>query len=152
MMGGKIRKANKSDFKQYLELVKKSDKEYSNIIGKKIKTNEKQIKKSFKEFIFSNKKIILLAERNDEILGYLGASFITSDYQRTGYIDYFFVSKKERKKGIGTLLIKEYINYSKKRKMKKVRLGLSIKNKNALKLYKKLGFKLSHYEMDLKLK
>lgn len=148
----KIRKVKKEDLKQYLGLVRKSNIEYSNIIGEKIKTNDKQIEKSFDETLSSNKKILLIAKKNKEIFGYLTASFIISDYQRTGYIDYFFVSKKERTKGIGKLLIKEFINYSKKRKIKKIRLAVNLKNKPAIKFYKHLNFKTTSYEMDLNIK
>lgn len=148
----KIRKVRKEDLKQYLGLVRKSNIEYSNIIGEKIKTNDKQIEKSFDEALSSSKKLLLIAEKNKEIFGYLTASFIISDYQRTGYIDYFFVSKKERRKGIGKLLIKEFINYSKKRKIKKIRLSANLKNKSAIKFYKHLNFKTTSYEMDLNIK
>ena len=148
----KIRKVRKEDLKQYLGLVRKSNIEYSNIIGEKIKTNDKQIKKSFDETLSSNKKLLLIAEKNKEIFGYLTASFIISDYQRTGYIDYFFVSKKERRKGIGELLIKEFINYSKKRKIKKIRLSVNLKNKLAIKFYKHLDFEIKHYELEKRIK
>jgi len=46
-------------------------------------------------------------------------------------------------------LMKSFIKFLKAKNIKKCKLGVNIKNKKAIKLYKKLGFKLSHYEMDL---
>jgi len=148
----KIRKAKKEDFKQYLKLVKKSDAEYSKLIGEKIKTNKRQIKKSFNESITSNKKILLIAENNKKVVGYLVCSLYISDYQKSGEMDYLFVPKGWKKKGIGKLLIKEFIDILKNKKLEKCRLDVNIKNISAINFYKKLGFKIYQYGLEKNLK
>ena len=40
----------------------------------------------------------------------------------------------------------------KRKKIKKCRLGVNIKNNKAIKLYRDMGFEIKHYEMDKKLK
>ncbi len=148
----KIRKAKKSDLKQYVNLVTKSNKEYQKIIGKKIKFTEKQIKKDFKEFTTSKNKVILLVEDNKNMVGYLVASLIINSYQKIGYIDYLFVDNSYRKKGIAKILVREFTNLLKKKKIKKIKLGVNIKNNVAINFYKNLGFKTYHYDMEKKIK
>ena len=52
----KIRKAKREDFEDYLELKKKSLKEYSIITQQKIPINLQEIKKEFEEFFVSPKR------------------------------------------------------------------------------------------------
>lgn len=148
----KIRKARKEDLAQYLKLVRKSHNEYTKIIDKKIKFTDTQIKKDFLEFTTSKDKIILIVEKDGLILGYLVASFFTSSYQKIGYIDFLFILNKFRRKGIAKNLVKEFNIILKKKKIKKCKLGVNIKNKTAINFYKDLGFKINHHDMEKKLK
>ena len=144
----KIRKATKKEFEDYSRLRKESTKEYSKISGEKIILSNKLIKERFKELLSSPKRLLLFAGENDKKVGYLAGEF----FKRFGYVDDVFTSKRYRNKDIATSLIKEFSNKLKRRKIKKLRLGVNIKNKKAILLYKKLGFKLAHYEMDKELK
>ena len=148
----KIRKARKEDINQYLELVKESNKEYSKIVGKQIKTNKKKIRELFYNSIKSKEKLILIAEENNQILGYLVCSFYISNYQKSCYMDYLFVQKKERGKGIGKLLINDINQILKNKKLEKCRLDVNVKNISAINLYKKLGFKIYQYGLEKNLK
>ena len=142
----KIRKAKKTDIKQYVNLVLKSNKEYQRVISKKINFTRKDIIKDFEEFINSRDKTILIVEDNKKIIGYLVASIFISSYQRIGFIDFLFVSNKFRKKGIAKSLIKEFTIILKKKRIKRINLGVNPKNKKAINFYKILGFKLNKYE------
>lgn len=146
----KIRRAKKSDLKQYVKLRKINLKEYSKIIGKKPKIISKQIEKEFKDS-FSPKRFILIAEE-ELIKGYLIGTLMTTPYTKKGYIDDIFVLQNLRQNNIGSSLIKEFIKMLKKRGIRKFRLGVNLKNEKALKLYKKLGFKITHYEMEKNVK
>ena len=148
----KIRKATKKDLKEYILLRKLATKEYSRIKKKKISLPDNFIKKRFKELISSKDAFLLLAERDKTIEGYLAASLIKGVTQKTGYVDDIFVLKEFRKKGVGSLLIKEFMTILKKNKFKKIRLGTYIDNKNALRMYKNMGFKITHYELEKKIK
>jgi len=48
-------------------------------------------------------------------------------------------------------LIKNFIRVTKKKEAQKLRLGVNPRNGNAIKLYKKLGFKITHYELEKKI-
>jgi len=148
----KIRKAIPKDFEQYFKLRKEDINEYSKIINKKINlAQDKQIKKEFEGMLKSKEHLILLAESNEKLIGYLTGSIIKNIWQYSGYIDDIFINKKFKRKGIGSHLIKEFIKFLKHKKIKKCKLGVNIKNKKAIKLYKKLRFKKESFEMSLKI-
>ncbi len=148
----KVRKANKKDVKEYTKLVKKSNQEYQKIVGKKIKFTEKQIKKDFNEFTKSKNKMILLANGEDKLAGYLAASIFINSYRKIGYIDNIFIDDNHRKKGIATKLFDEFVKILRKRKIRKIKLGVNIRNKRAIGFWKNLGFKTYHYDMEKELK
>ena len=148
----KIRKARKEDLNQHLELKREWFKEYSKLIGESIKFSKKGSTKIFNDNLKNPQTIMLVAEGKDQIIGYLWGRMTIYIYKKTGYFDDVFVRKEFRGKKIGTSLIKDFISIMKKKGVKRFRLGVSIRNKDALKFYKKLGFKLTHYEMEMKLK
>lgn len=146
----KIRKAREGNFKEYLLIKRESLKEYSKIAGYKITLTDNLIKKELIDSINNPKRFILFIE-DSQIIGYLIGSIIISEHKPYGYIDDVFVYKQFRSQGFGTILINEFIKIIKKKNVKKLRLGVNIKNKKAIELYKKLGFKIKHYEMDKEL-
>ncbi len=151
----KIRKAVKKDFKEYLKLKEDSLREYSKIANQKIPIDIKKIKKEFNFILKSPKQSILIAEENKKMKGYLIYTLLIYSFQfsdKKGYVDDLFVDKRYRKKGLATSLINKFIKILKGKGIKKCKLGVNIKNKTALNLYKKLGFKITRYEMDKKLK
>ncbi len=146
----RIRKIRKEDFKQYIKLKKISHKEYSKLIGEKVRISDDFIKKEFNDFFISGKRFLLIIE-DKIIFGFLIGSIINSDYKKIGYIDDLFVAKEFRRRGIAKELIKRFIEILRERKIKMCRLGVNIKNENAINFYKKIGFKIKHYEMDKKI-
>ena len=87
-------------------------------------------------------KIYIVAEYKKEITGFV--SFDNWDTRRTSHTGLFsvFLKKKWRGSGIGTLLIKALISWGEKNTLnKKLSLAVFSTNKNAIALYKKLGFK-----------
>ena len=151
-LGIKIRYTTKKDLKDYLELRKLVNKEHEKITSQKINITEKQIKKEFSHFVTSSKQMILFAEENKEVVGCLAISIYKGLYKKVGFIDDIFVLKDYRKKEIATKLINEFMGILKKKKINYIRLGVNPKNKVAQNLYKKLGFKITHYEMEKRLK
>ena len=143
----KIRKAKKDDLKEYLKIKRESLKEYSKITWCKITLTNNQIKKELVDSISSPKRFLLFIE-DDKIIGYMICSIILSELQNYGYIDDIFVYKKFRGNGLGKMLINEFIKILRKKNIKKLRLGVNIRNKKAIKMYKELGFEVKHYEMD----
>ena len=93
----------------------------------------------------------MVAEKNKKIIGYLTGSIIKNIWQHSGYIDDIFVSKDFKRKGVGINLIQSFIKYIKSKKIKECKLEVNKKNKYALSLYKKIGFKITSYEMSLEI-
>ena len=147
----KIRKATKKDFAEFEKLKKESIIEYSKLIKEKINLTEGQIKKEFGEFFTSKKRILLIVER-PEVVGYLIGTLIISSYQKVGYMDDIFITKQYRRNGVGSSLINFFMDLLDKKKIKKAKLGVNLKNNKARKLYKKLGFKITHYDMERRIK
>lgn len=149
----KIRKATLKDFKEYYELKKQETPEYFKITGEKIKIPSKiKLKKEFEKFVNKKDKIIFLVKEDNKFVAYLYGTIYKNIWGEGGYIDDVFVLKGHRKKGITTKLIQETIKKLKKDKIKKLYLGVNVKNKRAIGLYKKMGFKIRRYDMIKKLK
>ncbi len=83
----------------------------------------------------------LIAEENKKIIGYLSGYFIKYKVDGTGEIVDLIISEKARGKGVGTELIKEFLNISKKQGINEITLTTPKENKKAIKFYERLGFK-----------
>ena len=64
-----------------------------------------------------------------------------SKFARKGYVSNLFIQKKYRNKGLGKKLLTASLKWLKQNKVKYISLEIHLKNKNALKFYRKLGFK-----------
>lgn len=149
----KIRKATKRDFEGYYKLKQDEAKEYSKLIKKRMKLpSRSKLKKEFNTFVSDKNTFIFVIEEDNKLIAYSQGSLLKSIWENFGYIDDMFVSRKFRRQGLGTKLIKNFIKLLKSKKIKKIRLGVNSENKKASILYKKLGFKITHYEMDKRLK
>ena len=148
----KIRKARKSDLDQYTEIMVVSNLEYQKLLKKKIDFTRKQIRDTFREFTGSKNKLLFVVEEKKQLIGYLAGSFTINSYLKLGNIDFIFISKDFRKKGIAKSLVKEFTKFLKSKKVEKIRLSVNIDNKKVMNFYKKLGFNLYHYELEKKIK
>lgn len=109
------------------------ERKYDNTISEEI-----QIKNYFPNLIYNKNYILIGYYQNDEIVGYILIKKI-SDIDCL--LDGLYVEEEYRNKGIGTSLIKEAIKIIKTKNYKYVDIGVMSNNKNALNLYKKIGFK-----------
>lgn len=98
--------------------------------------------KKIKRFKEAEGKIYLVAEIKNEITGFI--SFDNWDTRRTSHTGLFsvFIKKKWRGKGIGKILVNGILKWGITNPVnKKISLAVFSTNKNAIALYKKLGFK-----------
>jgi len=86
--------------------------------------------------------VLLVAEEKKQIVGFVWAHFIQYGFFKYGTIDELFVKKEFRGKGIGSALLKKAIKKLQNFKVKIILVGTEKENKEAVKLYKKVGFKL----------
>ena len=147
-----IRLAKKDDLEEYSKLRNKNFKEYYRKNKKNIILNHnnlaKKIKKEFYNLIKAPRRYLLLVSEGKILQGFLIGSEIKNVFQSSGYIDDIYVGVNYRRKGIASNLIKEFFSLMKIKKIKKFRLGVDIKNKEAINLYLKAGFKITQYEME----
>lgn len=68
-------------------------------------------------------------------------------HDRNAYVCEIVVDERYRRKGIGTMLLKEAEAWAKKKKMYSISLMVHVANENALATYKKAGFKGHHLKM-----
>jgi ribosomal protein S18 acetylase RimI-like enzyme len=102
---------------------------------------KKQIKNKTIPLEVKAKKIILIAEDKKDVLGFCWANLIIYGISRFGYIEELFVRKDFRNEGIGTALVKKVMKEMKKLKVAALFVTTERKNKDAIKLYKNLGFR-----------
>lgn len=86
--------------------------------------------------------ILLVAQENKQIAGFVWAHFIQYGFFKYGTIDEFFVKKEFRGRGIGTNLLKKAIERLEKLNPKIILVGTEKENKEAIRLYQKIGFEL----------
>lgn len=130
----KIRKAVKKDKKNISEL-------YYELHPIEEKENkEKGLLVPIEKSII--KPIILVAEEKGKIVGFIWAHFIQYGFFKYGSIDELFVKKEYRGKGIGENLLKEAIKKLNELKPKLILVGTEKEHKEAIKLYKKMGFEI----------
>lgn len=143
----KIRKATKKDFEKYYPLKLEESKEYEKIIGKIMKIPSKQsLKKEFLNFVSKKNSFILFAGEEGNFVAYINVSIYKNIWSQCGYIEDIFVLKDYRNKGFATKLIKKFVSFLKKNNIHELELSVNVKNKNAIKLYNKLGFEINKYE------
>jgi ribosomal protein S18 acetylase RimI-like enzyme len=152
-----IRKANQKDIEKTSELCAELAKfEYG--IDPFFKVFSKKAVKNFKSYVKKgiNKKdkFILVAETQNQIVGFVYCEIKKRPgmfiLKKIGYIVDIFILPKFRKKGTGTILIKNAIKKFKQNKIKFVQINSLTGNKKAIRLYKKIGFK--EYEKQLRKK
>ncbi|MCK5321322.1 GNAT family N-acetyltransferase [Candidatus Pacearchaeota archaeon] len=142
----KIRKATKKDLKAYKIMRAASMEYFSKISGEKIRSSlDKGIKEEFEMYLSRRDKNLLIFEVRREIAGYMGYMIKKTKYKNFAYLEDVFIKKKFRGQGYGNKLVKYFMKIAKEKGIEKMGLGTRVENKNAIKLYKKLGFKVIGY-------
>ena len=138
-----LRLATQEDFEQFLPIKEEFFKDYR--ISKKSK---EFIFKEFEEYLL--KGAIVLAIKNEEIVGYLIGKIEENPYEKVGYISEVFVKKEHRNKSISTKLKDKFLEFLKERCITLCRIDVNFDNP-AQEVYKKWGFRIDKYRMSLKI-
>ena len=107
----------------------------------------KQLDKTALQIVFnrgvkSNTDELWCLEYSNELIGFCAYAIVNNLWQ-AGYISYMYamvVDEKHRGKGFGTMLIKEAIQDSKNKGLKRLELGSAFVREKAHEFYIKLGF------------
>lgn len=139
-----IRKVNINDYEDIVNLYKQlfdSEKKFDDNIVRTYKIDEKE-EKRIKKNIKSRKGIFLVAEIDNKIVGLIDGYIMESIYynEKISYLAHLCVDEKYRNKEIGSKLIEEFSEISKKKGAKYITLSAFEKNIPATNLYNKHGF------------
>lgn len=89
-------------------------------------------------------KIILVAGERKEIKGFIIGYVLDLDLYKIAVVDDIYVSKEQRKKGIGKKLVDNFIKECHKHKIKTIFAITPLKNKIAKEFFQDIGFKKLH--------
>ena len=132
------------------KLCAKENREFDPTINPEVATTESG-KEYFKESIESDTKITLVAEDNDEIIGYIvGGIEEVSDYRNITNIceaENMWVDEKYRSQGIGKQFMNKLELWAREKGINRMRAIASYKNEKAIKFYKREGY--SEYDLIL---
>ncbi len=153
-----FRKANIIDLKRILELnlklYKKEYKEFDKIIN--LNWTYSDGKKYFKGRILKKDGFLEVIEYENKIIGYLcgGRRKRLAYWKKAQYADIesFFLEDKFRNKGLGSKLLRDFINWCKGKRIDYTFITASAQNMQAINLYKKFGFHCRNCELILKLR
>lgn len=99
----------------------------------------------FKERISGKNSLSLIATDKNKTIGYLVGSIGKSESYRNikkiAEVENMFIVEKYRHKGIGSILIKEFLKWCKINKANRVKSIISHNNLNSIKFHKQNGFK-----------
>ena len=150
----KIRKATKEDIESINKLDresvgyhKKFDKDFYTVSEKfwKIKKNS-QIKA-----IKSLKNLILVADIDGEVIGYIWGYIEEIMGYKVGKIQELIVSSKERGKGIGKKIINSMLDFFKSNGCIISEIEVFVDNISTVNVYEKIGFIKREHKMQLRL-
>jgi ribosomal protein S18 acetylase RimI-like enzyme len=157
----KIRKAKSRDMDQILAVCEDSMEYHAKFddcfwTTKDLVKNWRQKWRKYQAGVIrSKKKYSLVAEENGTIIGYINFQFKKRApilrQNKYLYIDDLAVSKKYRRKGAGTKLMKNVLNLARKKGAFAADLNVRTANSPAKNFYSKLGFKETMVEMVKKL-
>jgi len=156
----KIRKGTRHDINRVLKMSGEFIEEYRKSVKMEtdvsINTALKFKKKILEKDLKSGHGAIFIVEENKNFIGYIFVLTFTPEMESCkkyspGYISDLHICKKYRRRGLGVMLIKEAERWLRVKKKEKVSLDVSIFNKKAIHLYKKLKFKDKSIKLEKKL-
>lgn len=130
-------------FEELLKLTIKFENEHNPEKRPKTKSETKKFKKTARKNLKKNSSSkyyrYFLCSKGNKLIGHIW--FGQQDSDRTkGFIDEVYVKPKHRGNGVATILIKEAIEWINEKNCSLVELDVKIQNKEAISLYKKIGF------------
>ena len=147
-MESKIKSATIEDLKRVQELnlmlFEKEYAEFDNTLNRKWTFGEDGTE-YFKERITEDAGCVFLAYIDDEIVGYLAGGLMDNkkSYRvlpNSAELENMFVLDKCRDTGIGSKLYQAFVDWSKSKGVKRLRVGASAQNVAGINFYRKNGF------------
>ncbi len=117
---------------------------------------EKDGEAYFRDKISGKSGVCFVAEKDEEIVGYLAGGMITPYSYRTitkqSELENIVVKESERGKKIGELLFDAFRKWSKEQGAERIKVSASAQNSGAIQFYKRIGFAPYATELEFHLK
>lgn len=107
--------------------------------------------KYFKKRLTKDNGIVLVAQENNKIIGYICGYVTSLSYRKPAQIaeiDNMYILKNYRRAGIGTKLVKEFEKRAKEKGAKRIKVGAIYKNKLGKNFYLRHGFKIHSIKLE----
>jgi len=138
----KVWRAQKGDSEILAKLFAELTTHLKKVTKKKVvSTALNKTKDLLKSDKLKGKKIVLVAGEKKKIRGFLIGYILDMDLYKIAVIDDIFVSKEQRKKGLGNELVNSFIKECRKHKIKTIFAITPQKNKIAREFFQRFGFK-----------
>lgn len=141
-----IRKANVRDMDELINFEKKITLMHEKLDNfyKEVGNTEREKKKSFQEHLKSKDSLLLVAEENGKLIGYI-LSYITKrpgifKEKKSGHISSIYVLEKYQNKGAARSLVEETYKWFRKKKIRYIELTVHTKNKEGVRFWDSMGF------------
>ncbi len=138
-----IRKIEIKDAERFLYMLKQLDNETKDMMyepGER-KTSAAEMKSAI-ESLYSSNSLMLVAEENDDLIGFLTAERgFANKIKHSAYV-VIGLLKSYRGKKTGTKLFEELTDWTLKNGITRLELTVMTHNEAAIGLYKKMGFKI----------
>jgi ribosomal protein S18 acetylase RimI-like enzyme len=150
----KFVEAKKEDYTGFVEVFKEIEELHRLNVSWKFKKQDPIFSKEyFEKLINDGKCFFLLAKDKDEIVGYtiaykeeVSGVPVLKD-RKWIHIDDLAVKSKQRKKGLGSMIMEEVERWAKRNKYNEIDLNVWLFNKNAINFYEKKGYKAYSQKM-----
>jgi len=145
-----IREVCENDAEGFLDLCKRLDEETQFMMlepGERLTTAAEQ-RERIKRLLLRDNQIILVAETNNRLVGYLAAW--GGEYRRNRHSAHIVIGILQdfAGQGIGTRLFTEIDGWAQRQSIHRLELTVMAHNTTALGLYKKMGFKIEGTKKD----
>ncbi len=95
----------------------------------------------FNDYLQKKVSILLVAVLNSCVIGYAAGSVHTSRVQLVAFLDGIAVSPRTREKGVGSQLLRCFIEEAKQQACKKVMLEVAMANEEGILFFSRRGFR-----------
>ena len=123
---------------------------YSNRPDLIIKRTKEELKNWISYEIDNSNLKILGYFKEDKLIGFLSYK-IVQKVTKYLWIDEFEIAKNERRKGYGTELLEEVKRIAKKENVRRIELNVYNFNKDAIRLYNKLGYTEQRHILEMQI-
>lgn len=131
----------KEDFKKYILFVLEE-----NFNGDLTYEANRSIE-NMESFINDESAYVIGAFDEEKLVGFIWAYKKMFNKKEKIHVNHLYVNGEYRRRGIATELLKSVIDYAKKNNITDIELIATVSNKNAINLYKKLGFEIERLNM-----